>query len=67
MHISIYFLCQTWHTVNKDIRRLFNNLFIFKTSKMNLKQYFMNLIQASKTKQMKYIYFHLINHIIIYL
>ncbi len=50
MHISIYFLCQTWHSVHKDIRRLFNNLFIFKTSKNEFETIYQELIPGFKDK-----------------
>ena len=30
--ISIYFLVQTYYSIEKDIRKLFSNLFIFKCS-----------------------------------
>jgi hemoglobin-like flavoprotein len=36
VHLSIYFLCQTYYSVPKDIRKLFNNLFIFRVSKQEL-------------------------------
>lgn len=48
MHISIYFLCQTWHSVHKDIRRLFNNLIIFKTSKNEFETIYQELIPGFK-------------------
>jgi hypothetical protein len=50
MHISIYFLCQTWHSVHKDIRRLFNNIFVFKTSKNEFETIFNELIPGFKDK-----------------
>lgn len=50
MHVSIYFLCQTWHSVNKDIRRLFNNIFIFKTSKNEFETIFNELVPGFKDK-----------------
>ncbi len=50
MHISIYFLCQTWHSVHKDIRRLFNNIFVFKTSKNEFETIFQELIPGFKDK-----------------
>lgn len=30
MHCSIYFLCQTFYSVPREIRKLFSNIFIFK-------------------------------------
>ena len=31
-HISCYFLVQTYYSIEKDIRKLFSNLFVFKCS-----------------------------------
>lgn len=50
MHVSIFFLCQTWHSIHKDIRRLFNNLIIFKTSKNEFESIFSELIAGFKDK-----------------
>lgn len=36
LHTSIYFLCQNYKSVHKDIRKLFNNIFIFKVNKSEL-------------------------------
>jgi len=44
MHISIYFLCQTYYSIDKEIRRLFSNLFIFKTSKTELATIFEEIV-----------------------
>jgi hypothetical protein len=32
LRTSIFFLCQSWYSVPKEIRRVFSNVFIFKTS-----------------------------------
>jgi len=32
LRCSIFFLVQTWHSIPKEIRRLFNNIFLFKAS-----------------------------------
>jgi hypothetical protein len=32
LHLSLYFLCQTYYSQNKEIRRLFTNYFIFKVT-----------------------------------
>ena len=45
---SIYFLVQTWYSVPKEIRRLFSNLFIFKTSKEELQNIAGELIELKK-------------------
>lgn len=39
-HLSIIFLCQTYMSLEKDIRKLFSNLFIFKCSKKELETIF---------------------------
>jgi len=36
LHLSMFFLVQTWHSVAKEIRRLWTNMFIFKVSKNEL-------------------------------
>jgi hypothetical protein len=33
LHLSIYFLVQTYYSVPREIRRMFSNIFVFKTSK----------------------------------
>ena len=48
MHISIFFLCQTFHSVHKDIRRLFNSIFIFKTSKNEFETIFDEFVPGFK-------------------
>lgn len=48
LRCSIYFLVQTWYSVPKDIRRLFSNLFIFRTSKDELENLFEEIIEKKK-------------------
>lgn len=36
IHLSMMFLCQTYYSQVKEIRRLFNNYFVFKTTKNEL-------------------------------
>jgi len=36
IHLSIFFLVQTWYSVHKDIRKMFSNIFVFKVSKDEL-------------------------------
>lgn len=38
IHLSIFFLCQTYLSVEPDIRKCFSNLFIFKCSDMELEK-----------------------------
>ena len=45
LRTSIYFLCQTYISVPKDLRKLFSNLFIFRVSKNELKLMFEELIE----------------------
>ncbi len=48
LRTSIYFLCQTWYSVPKDIRRLFNNIFVFRTSKNELTCIFDEVVEQKK-------------------
>jgi len=48
LHLSLYFLQQTWNSMPKDIRKIYSNLFIFKCSKMELKLVFEELIEAKE-------------------
>ena len=45
LHVSIFFLCQTWYSVPKDVRKLFSNIFIFKVSKNELKTIFDEVVE----------------------
>ena len=47
-HVSIYFLVQTFFSIEKDIRKLFSNLFIFKVSKHELNTIYDELIERKK-------------------
>jgi len=53
MHISIYFLCQTYLSLEPDIRKLFSNLFIFRVSKMELSKVFEELVESHKDQAME--------------
>lgn len=46
---SIFFLTQTYFSVPKELRKIFNNLFIFKTSKMELQTIFEEQIELDKS------------------
>ena len=48
LHTSIFFLVQTWYSVPKDIRKLFSNLFIYKTSKKELEEIFEEIVEQDK-------------------
>lgn len=45
---SIIFLCQTWLSVPKDIRKLFSNIFCFKCAKNELKMIFEEVIEGKE-------------------
>ena len=47
-HISIYFLCQTYLSLEPEIRKLFSNLFIFKVSKDELNKIYEELIEHKR-------------------
>lgn len=44
-HVSMYFLCQTWFSVPKDLRRLWSNIFVFKVSKNEMKNIWDEIIE----------------------
>lgn len=48
MAVSIFFLTQTYFSVPRELRKIFNNLFIFKTSKMELQTIFEEQIELDK-------------------
>ena len=48
LHISIFFLTQTYYSIEKDIRRLFSNIFIFRVSKNELYNVFDELVETKK-------------------
>ena len=49
LHTSIFFLVQTWYSVPKDIRKLFSNIFLFKTSKSEIEVIFDEMIEQDKS------------------
>jgi hypothetical protein len=44
-HLSIIFLVQTYLSIEKDIRKLFSNLFVFKTSKKEMELIFDEMVE----------------------
>jgi uncharacterized protein YueI len=44
-HLSIIFLVQSWLSVDKDIRKLFSNIFIFKVSKSEMEKIFDEVVE----------------------
>ena len=47
-HLSIFFLVQTWFSIEKDLRKLFTNMFIFRVSKNELTNIFDEVIEQKK-------------------
>jgi len=47
-HLSIIFLCQTYLSIEPEIRKLFSNIFIFKSSKKEMEVIFDELIEMPK-------------------
>ena len=46
LHLSIYFLVQTYYSVPREIRRMFSNIFVFKTSKDEMMNLFDEVIET---------------------
>ena len=47
-HTSIYFLCQTYKSLEPDIRKLFSNIFLFKVSKKEVQDIMDEIIEGHK-------------------
>ena len=47
-HISIFFLVQNYYSVPRDIRKVFNNLIVFRCSKMEMKTIFDEVVETKK-------------------
>lgn len=50
LHLSIFFLVQTWMSVPKDIRKIFTNLFIFRVNKTEFKTIADEMIEGHSNK-----------------
>jgi len=48
LHCSLYFCVQTWFSVLRDLRRLWSNIFVFKTSKDELNNIWEEVIEKPK-------------------
>jgi hypothetical protein len=48
LHCSLYFCVQTWFSVPKDLRRLWSNIFCFKTTKEELNNIWEEVIERPK-------------------
>ena len=51
LHVSVYFLVQTWLSVEREIRKLFNNIIIFRCSKLEMEQVFQEVIESKAKHQ----------------
>ena len=49
LHCSLYFCVQTFYSVPKDLRRLWSNLFVFKTSKDEFQNIWNELIEYDES------------------
>lgn len=47
-HTSIFFLCQSWLSIEKDLRKLFTNIFCFKISKSEMENLFSETIEQKR-------------------
>jgi hypothetical protein len=59
LHISVFFLVQNYYSVPRDIRKVFNNLIVFRCSKMEMKTIFDEVIESRKDNMldvMKFVY-----------
>jgi hypothetical protein len=48
LRTSIFFLVQTWYSVPKEIRKLFSNIFVFKTSKVEMSEIFSEVVEQNQ-------------------
>jgi hypothetical protein len=48
LRTSLFFLAQTYLSIERDIRKLFSNLFVFKVSKKELALVFDELVEEAK-------------------
>jgi hypothetical protein len=52
LHTSVFFLCQSWLSVVKDLRKLFTNIFCFKVSKSEMTNLFNEVVEQKKDYMM---------------
>jgi DNA replication protein DnaC len=48
LHTSIFFLVQSWLSIEKDLRKLFSNIICFKVSKSEMQNLFEEVIEQKK-------------------
>ena len=53
LNLTIYFLVQTYHSVPKEIRRLFSNIFCFRVSREELETIFSEVVEKRKNQFME--------------
>lgn len=51
-HISLFFLCQTFKSVHKEIRKLFNNIIVFKCSVDEMTDIFSEMVENRKNEML---------------
>ena len=47
-HLSIFFLVQSYKSIHKDIRKIFNNIFAFRCSKSEFEDIFDEVVESKK-------------------
>ena len=52
LHTSVFFLCQSWLSVEKYLRKLFTNIFCFKVSKSEMTNLFNEVVEQKKDYMM---------------
>ena len=48
LHVSIFFLVQTWFSIEKDIRKLFSNVIVFRVNKNEMETIFSEVVESHK-------------------
>lgn len=48
LRCSIFFLVQTWFSIEKDIRKLFSNVFVFRVSKNEMQTIFSEIVESKE-------------------
>lgn len=59
LHTSIFFCNQSWLSIEKDVRKLFTNIVMFKCSKSEMENLFNEVVEAKKEHMldiMKFVY-----------
>ena len=48
LHCSIFFLAQTYFSIDKEMRRLFSNIFVFRVNKTTMETIFEEVVEGKK-------------------